>query len=577
MMKFFLVLLLISCGFSLIYAQENQEKQKLRIEFLQKILTDARSLQRPENRAFIYAKIGSVLWQTDEKFARKLFQDSINEVIAAQNEMQNYQDSRGIFQELIYGQSPRWQILFLIANKDAEFALDAMNRSRPAKISQVLKENLKSNQWRTRQFATTEMQNEQRLIAIVADQSPERAVRLLRENMKKNISYESLNLLRKISQKDAALANNLAEEIAQQLLSKDLIENNDELGNFSYFLSVFLAQQKSGEGDLKISDKTIRDMASKLLDALLDPNVNYYNHENNAEYFEKNFPDRFVKLKAKIERQSGAQQTPQQKEYSKLMQSDVSATELLSQADKFPRDLRREIYRQAAGKFAESGNLEQAQQIFKEYFSDEETGNYLSNYAANLAYKAVSKENFGEAYSLIEQIPNKYQKINVLANVASTVFNKNRDENKQQAISILEQARALLPDAPECSDDMNSMSYIATQYGEIEPERAFSIIEQLIGPLDELSQANAVIAKYNGYTNYRLGEFQIGSGSSAVGVSGFENTLNTLKNKNFERVLQISNGFSRPEVRLSLQINLIEDNNIINLPISGRIFFSNLR
>lgn len=577
MAKFCVLLLaFFACNFTSILAQEDKGKfERREIEFLQRIIVDSGGLQRPENRAYIYAKVGHILWQTDEKTARKLFQDSINEIITAQNELQDKQDTQGAFQGLIFGQSPRWEILFLIANHDAEFALDAMNKSRPAKISQLIAENSRNKQSRLRHFAATEMQNEQRLIGIEADQNPEGAVKLLRENMKKNVSYETLNLLRKIFQTDAALANSLAEEIGGQFLKTDLVENSDKMGTLSYFLSVFLVQQQKPDGkDLKIPDNLIRDLESRLLDAMLDPKLDYYqNHENNLEYFQKNFPDRYAKLKQRLEERSNTNQTPQQKEYYKLLQSDSSPAELLNQAENFPQNMRREIYRQAASKLAESGNFDRAREVFEENFSEEEADNYISNYAFSRASKAVSQEKFDEVFSLIDQIKYKNQKISLLISMASVIFEKNREENKNRAISILEHARSLLPQTPESESDLNSLSMLAGQFAVIEPEKAFSIIEQLVGPLEELSQASAVIAKYRGYGNYRLGEFQISGGNSSVGVSGFENVLKSLKQKDFDRALRITNNFSRPEIRLSLKVSLIDDSSFINLPINNRVIF----
>lgn len=577
MPKFCMIFLLFLGGVLSISAQEEQEQKKLwqerEIGVLQKILADADTLRRPENRAYIYAKVGSALWQADEKFARKLFQDSINELISAQNELEENQDAQRIFQNLIYGHTPRWEILFLIAARDAEFALDAMLKSRPAKISGEIAENSERNQTRRRQFAQQEIQNERRLVEMAADQNPERAVKLLRETITKDFNYQTVNLLRKLFQKDAALANQLAEEIGQKFLKKDLGDDSEKISNLSYFLSIFLVQRErqTEPKNFQIPEKLIYDLALKMLEINLNPSFStgYFNHSNNLQYFEKTFPDRYAKLKQKIERQTN--QTPQQKEYSKLLQGNVSPDELLSQAEKFPRDMRRQIYRQAGQKFAENGNLEQAKEIFNEHFSEEETAMYMSNYIYNLALKTISEGKIEQAFGLVNQMPDKQRKISILISIASAVFNKNREENKNQAVSILEQARALLPDMPESRNDMNSLINLANQFAAIEPERAFSIIEQLIAPLDELSQANAVFAKYHGHENFRLGEFQIGSGQiSSLGVSGFENTLNMLKEKDFDRVSRIINSFSRFDLRLSLMINLSDGGGIINLPLNSR-------
>lgn len=95
-------------------------KEKLRQEtvLLEQILADAKNLRLPENRAFVYAKVGSVLWQTDEKRARALFHSSINDLITAQTDAETGKGKKEVLNNLIYGQMPRWEILNLIAVRE---------------------------------------------------------------------------------------------------------------------------------------------------------------------------------------------------------------------------------------------------------------------------------------------------------------------------------------------------------------------------------------------------------------------------------------------------------------------------
>jgi predicted transcriptional regulator len=91
------------------------------------------------------------------------------------------------------------------------------------------------NHTSSRQYAKNEVQAEQRIIAMAVEQSPQRAVKLLRESLKKDVSYETVNLLKKIHQKDAETANQLAEEVGQKLLDTKLNEDNQDTGFIQYF------------------------------------------------------------------------------------------------------------------------------------------------------------------------------------------------------------------------------------------------------------------------------------------------------------------------------------------------------
>ncbi len=163
MLRFFFVFALLVFPFS-VFAQSNDEaaKEKLRQEtaLLEQILTDAKNLRLPENRAFIYAKVGNALWQTDEKRARALFQNSIADLIVAQTEAEAEKGKKEYLNNLIYGQSPRWDILNSIAARDAEFALDALIKTRPARITQAISNLTGDRQSQNHQYAKSEIQGD---------------------------------------------------------------------------------------------------------------------------------------------------------------------------------------------------------------------------------------------------------------------------------------------------------------------------------------------------------------------------------------------------------------------------------
>ena len=72
-----------------VFAQETEDaaKEKLRrqVVLINQILGDIPQLKLGENRAFSYAKVGSLIWKNDEKLARTLFQNAVGELINAQN------------------------------------------------------------------------------------------------------------------------------------------------------------------------------------------------------------------------------------------------------------------------------------------------------------------------------------------------------------------------------------------------------------------------------------------------------------------------------------------------------------
>ncbi|MDQ6786613.1 MAG: hypothetical protein M3033_07310, partial [Acidobacteriota bacterium] len=515
-------------------AADEAAKEKLRRQtaLLEQILSDAKNFRLPENRAFIYAKAGNSLWQSDEKRARQFFQNSIAELIAAQAEVENEKgNNKQFLNNLIYGQSPRWEILYLIASRDADFALDALARTRPNKLVQAVSnfspDNVNSP---SQQFARNEIQNEQRLIALAAEQSPQRAIKLLRESLKKEVSYDTINLLKRIHQKDAETANQLAEEVGQKLLDTKFDESNQDSSFMQYFLAEFGQKQTtpppasesvsethitlSETNSIKVSDQLLRDLSDKIVKFILRPNAtSFYGNENAFKVIERFFPAAVAQIR---QRQTKFQnQTGQSEDYNKLMQSDATSEELLSRAEKFPVAYQKEIYRRAAEKTAQAGNVAQAQKILTSNLPDEEEADrYLSQLNYNLANQAISQSKFDDANAIINQIPDENLRLSAFVYLANSVYQKNPKENQKWALSILEQARGLVPDAPEKFSEINSLLSLASAYAVIEPSEAFRLIESLSPTLEELLQASAVLAKFNDYGNFRQGEYQISSGNN---------------------------------------------------------------
>ncbi len=576
MLRFLFVFAFFAFSFS-VFSQNNDEavKEKLRQEtaLLEQILTDAKNLRLAENRAFIYAKVGNALWQTDEKRARALFQSSIADLIAAQTEAEAEKGKKEYLNNLIYGQSPRWDILHIIAARDAEFALDALIKTRPGKIAQAISNLTGDNQSPSRQYARNEIQGEQRIIAMAVEQSPQRAVKLLRESLKKEVSYDTVNLLRKIHRKDPETANELTEAVGQKLLDTKLNEDNQDTNFIQNFLGE-LGQEKTEETTtLKVSDRLLRDLAEKLVKFVLRPNAtSFYMNPSALKVVERFFPASVAQIKqkqAKYENQNGQYQG-----YNKLMQGEASSEELISQADKYPRSYRNEIYRRAAEKTAQSGNIAEAQKIITTNLSEEESESYLSQLNYNLATQAISQGKFNEANQFINQMPEESIRLNALIYLATSIYQKAPQENQKWAATVLDEARSLVSDAPEKTSEINSLVSVAAAYALIEPAQAFRLIESLTAPLNEFSEASAVVAKFSDYGNFRQGEYQISTGNNSLGVYNLTNVLQTLKNKDFDRVIRFTSGFSRLDVRVSLTIQLIDPNfsnsSFQNLPVQGR-------
>jgi hypothetical protein len=556
-----------------------KEKQERELKLLEQILSDAKNLRLPENRAFVFARVGNALWLTDEKAARKLFEDAIGDIIAAQLEVQSEKSaSRQYFQPLLYGQTPRHDIINLIGLRNAELALEYLEKSRPPVIAEAVKNPTNDQSSAVQQYARNEISLEQRLIALAAEQNPQLYIQRIRESMKKGVSYETLNLLRKIYAKDPPIADKLAEELAESLLSTDFTKYSQTAEIAGYFIAEVGKQRQPDEKSLKISDELLRRVVTKMTDDWLSlKNQQPYGYWNCMAVIEKLFPERAARLKKKVETSTNSSQNDESQRYSKLLAAETTPEEMLAQADKFQSSYRNEIYRAAAAKYASNGNVAEAERILQTNISDEQTEQYLTQLYINLANQFSGQGKFDEASSYINRITDEYQRCTALINLANSIYWRNPKENQKMAVGVLNQARALIPDTPETQNELNAASYLATAYAPLDAGEAFRLVESLIPTMNELIQANFVLMKFRSYGGVRQGEIQIVGGNN-LGTYNMENTLRMLKDKDFDRTLQFANAFNRPETRIWLQMHLIDENlQITNLPIQGRRFTNFIR
>jgi len=555
--------LIVVVSFNLALAQvvddKSKENEKQQIALFEQIAKDAEALRLPENRALISAKLAEGLWRFDEKRARAFFQASVGELITAQIQAEANKKQAGMLYGLVNGISPRQEILTMIAARDAEFALDAFYKSRPAKIAQILINPEEFKKPTSQQFVQNEIYFEQSLIARVSEQNPQRAIKLIRESLAKSVTYEAIGLIEKIKVKDPELAAEFAGEVADKLLATDFNKTNQDFSIAGSFVTQYGKKPEEGEKMVKVDEKKLRGLAALIAKNILKADEDYhYEIESLLPIIEKFAPENVAALKQRKARMENTSERREYAAYEKFIESNPSPEKLLSEAEKFPESFRNQIYYAAAEKSAQTGNVAQAQKIISTNMSQEEAENYLTQINYSLISKAITDGRFEEANLLINEIPAENARFASLVQLATSIYQKNPAENKKQTLAILEQARAIIPQPAETIEEMSNLMQLAMTLAEIEPEQSFQTIEAMTQPINEYVEASAIVSKYRNEGMLRQGEMVI---NSYGGVSGFYNlnpVLTRIKNKDFKRTLSFINGFQRLEVRVNLLIQLID-------------------
>lgn len=571
-MKLFVgaVLLSVLMLAGMICAQDNKEDEtseasrKLWIEAVGQTLAEAHNLRLPENRAVAFAYGGVFLWEHDQKRARALFEGAAAELMAAQ-ELAEARRRNDPNSELLRGGPTRSLILHNIASRDAELALELLARTRPpavqAAIASLSEKSSKINDgWgATRGIEQNERAMEDAFYRLAAEQNPQAALRLLEESTKKGVNHQTIELLKKVAERDASAAAGLAKQVLSRLQSENYLR--DEQPNYTAIqvsLNVVREHLQGGERKLKFDAGQIRSLAEKLIDAFLnEKRVAPYIGSGIQNIAEKLSPSHVLAIKKAItaSQVDPASRPATEAAFQKLLQAETPVEIMLEEAGKFSTGHRRQIYQSASNRLFESGNHDAARAVITSNFEGVDREQAIGNFNRQLFYKLMNSGKYSDAEMLIDEFPDSEQ-VSFLVNLATTVFSANPKENHQQAAAYMARAFQIPGDRPENAQQMGMLMQVINGYTAIDPVEGIRVFEGLVPKINELTDASAVLGGFQGQQIVRDGEFILVQEDhlSRFGVN--TSVLSVFARTEPERTLKLIDRFTRPELRVILKLQL---------------------
>lgn len=558
--------------FSAAQPEPDREAAKLkevrRAKLIERVLADIEQLKLPENRAILNARIGAVEWKNDSERGKKLFRAAVAELLTAQQEAEASRGKAHLYYDLLQSQNIRPQILNTIAAADAEYALDALNRTRPAAVARALagdKPDAKFDGGQSnRHLAQNELNLEQRILRLVADQKPDKAAAILKDSIRKRISGETYESLKKLYQKDPEAAAELADDVLARLTSASFVADNqpayDLIQLSTTMIADHLRERSPDEKYLAFSDTRVRALSLKVLNAYVENagSFGYFPLEQLDPIAKRYSPGVIEKLTVTARSGRGfgrhgiLQPNP---EYNKLMGSNPTADQMVQAAGSFTPDLQRQLYQNAANKFSETGQYHNAVALLNDNFEGDALENAVSSMNWYYAHHLIQKGEFDAAEAVMLEF-NDSNRISALTSLAQTIYGKDPAENRERAVALLRRVRGLLPDRPETSNETNQMFALIHAMTPIEPSEAFANLEPMVEQLNTLIRAFAIVQGYHG-GQMRQGEYNLAMGSN-FGIHLDQNMFRNLATADFDRTNAIIDSFDRPELRLSLRMYLAE-------------------
>ena len=566
-----------------VFAQSDEDAAKARREKLNAILTgslaEVQELRLPENRAVFYARIGNLTWPQDQKRARALFRNAAAELTAAQD-LAESKRAVNPYNELLQGSSTRQQILNIIALRDAELALTMLASTRPANVQRAMdapsdrSQKISSFQQNNAYLAQNELSMEQNFYRMAAEQSPERAVKILKQSLSKGLTNDTFSQLERLAQKDAAVAAEMATQVVDKLLrSNYMLEeqpNYVDIQLTNSILSYHIARKNDDSQKLKFEDGQMQSLAAKFVNAYIsDQRIAGSIGQSITNIAEKLRPgslEQIKKVNARMYRQNGSHDTDAA--YQKMMNGETPVEEMLASAEKFPVSSRRQIYQTASNRLLSEGNWQAARNVITENFASDDGEQALTNFDQQLFYNLVGQRKYTEAENVADGLPEQHR-VSLLVYLANSMFSLDPKENRASAAAILGKARQLVSEKPQNSNEMGQLMQIVNGYGQLDPPEAIRLFEGVIPKLTELTDAAAVLNGFQVNSNVRDGEFLITNGSPLDQFGGNSYMLASFAKTDIEKTVSLIDAFKRPEIRILLKLQLLDGSDLNWSPITG--------
>jgi hypothetical protein len=529
-------------------------------------------IKSPITRIQAQLRVADLLWEFDEKRSSKYLSDAVadtKEYIAlldanSEEYAQNYQ----------YIAQLRYQIVQELAEQDPDAALSFLRATAARDNSHIDQQG----------SAALENTLELTVASMVMENDPNRALQIVRENLKKGYSASVLNTLTSMAEKNRDLASQLAHEIAAKLLGEQRLIDNDETANVTMgLLRSFVMTDKNIQirtrqmapmvaGGL-ISEDDYKQLLQKALSELLA-----YKQSSRTAYSRNGTRDGMWtmmsglhSLGADIDKVVPGGLSALQKKQTELtgrppivgpIQDIQTLVPLgpvetaLETIEKAPAETREQLYIQLAHMEARKGETARARQIINDHITNPyQRKEALRNIEQQEITGALSRGKAEEALRNIAAIRNPKERAARLAEVANQIV---VGQQRATALGLLEQARTLLGSSPQAQDQnqMRALLEIARAFSQHDSKRSFDIVEPLIDQFSELCAAARVLEGF-GPEFFEGEELNLQNGNTIGQIAQqLSNVLGTLALTNFDRAKASSDKVQRPEVRVQMYLEI---------------------
>ena len=548
-------------------AKEQQELEKKTTALLNEVVSSSWSLKAPENRSFVMISAADLLWSSDQKRARTLYWDALNSLslttaTRTPGENPSKAEQEKLAQEFLSNFELRQNILRKVARRDPQLALDMLRATRQVPPS---------GQYAKAMRLPDDRELEQEIASEVIARDPAQALQLARDSLAKGFSYELLNLLYLLNQRDSEKALQFAGEIIAKLRSANVAIDLKasaiavELLESSRSRTARLVNASSYRGpiSLALSDEQKRELVDTVTNAALTLNANsnlLHQIKNLWTEIDQFFPERRAALEKKLAafNQTLSKDWRDGEIFNTLIR-EGRAEELVRKASSSEGEKARPIwYGQAALIALGRGETESFRELVAKEIKDETDRNRVLDFLDSHELEiAVSKKRVDDLEKLAPKIRRRETRARAMAELAMLLKEKGED---QAASEMLDDAATMIKTDFTSESQTNALLALLGAYAVIDPPKAFAMAERTIDQANSQLAALLLLDRVFKSGAIKKGELLLEQTASMpidFMVFKYRKSVAALAKADFGRTRALAERFDRNELRVMARLLIV--------------------
>ena len=543
--------------------KQKQDLQKKAYTLVDEVANGAHGLKLPENRSFVLFSAADLLWRHDEKRARALFWDALNSINLLIEPAGNGNKVRKTSENQYFKIfTLRQGLLRSVAKHDAQLALDMLRSTRQLPVEQV---NAKFR-------LPDDSELEQQIATEAAAQDPQQGLLLARESLAKGLTFQLLELVDRLNQRDQEVAAKFVGDIIDKLQTRNLGADI-----FASQIAVHLigwTRASTGresdkdsvainEYQLKLSVERRRQLVEMVANAALTVSANSHllnSVKNIMPELQEFFPERVALLEKKV---NAFEQTLNSEQrgwntYNSLVRGG-SPEDMIAASLKADNEQRQMLRQQAIVIAVLRRRAENLREFIQNEIDDESLRRSLTDdLDTEQITGATVRGDVDELRTLLPRVRKTEERARAMAEIA-VVLEKNG--NHDEAVKLLDEARTLIKVDFESESQSNALMALVAAYSVVEPAKAFAIIERTVDRANDQISKALLLDKIVRSGIVKNGELLIqnpGAISPEYVLFRYGKAVVALATADFNRTRAAADRFERMELRLMMRLLLAQ-------------------